>query len=391
MDKTFAARIEQPEVPLLMLILLDCRPLISAGADSEKTRFIFSAAAALSRDHAVKWLFLADQPCQPGFFPQPAGSSVLIHRTLPGRMGWRLWYDWLIPRLAKKHNADWIMLTGGISAAPGAIPQCLWMPEKANPAEGKDYLPSYSRRLRDSLLRVSLLFCFSEADRSWLARQMEGQDDEKLRFLSAWPSETATPLSPEEKEAVKRTYSGGKEYFLADVTTAGEEEITRLLKSFSLFKKRQLSNMQLIFAGQTPAPDSELSHRLETYKYRQDIHWRDPAKAGTQLMGAAYALLFPFERKTIGLPVLDAWKAEVPVIIGKDTGLQEWTGDSALVAEMEGPASLAGHMMAVYKDEQLRRDLIEKGRSGIAAFRPQRSLEEIWAGLTRTSRQPISG
>jgi glycosyltransferase involved in cell wall biosynthesis len=385
-----------------MLILLDCRPLLVHGPDSERSQVIFSAAAALSRDRAVKWLFLVDSSYRPGLIPSIAGSSVLIHRALPGRIGWRVWYDWLIPRLAKKHKADWIMLTGGITAASPmmgtkkggtmrAIPQCLWMPEKANPAEGRDYLPLYRGRLRDSLFRASLLFCFSAADRSWLAGQTEGPDPNKFVVVPTWPSEGVAPLSLAEKEEVKRQYAAGKEYFLADVTSADEEGITQLLKSFSLFKKRQLSNLQLILAGRKPLPESEFNHRLETYKYRQDIHWCEAPEAKRQLTGAAYAFLFPFEKKTLGIPVLNAWKAEVPVIIGKDCGLPDWAGDGVLVADRADPASLAGHLMAIYKDELLRADLIEKGRSRVAAFSPQRSMAEIGAALTRTSRQSISG
>ena len=387
-----------------MLILLDCRPLLAEGLDSERTRFIFSAAAALSRDKAVKWLFLADQSYQPHLIPELAGSSVLVHRAFPGRIGWRIWYDRLIPRLARKHKVDWIMLTGGVAAATrggsvsardgsaatrdgsGAgrtIPQCLWMPEKANPAEGKGFLPLYAGRLRESLSRAELLFCFSAADRAWLEGQVQGIDPVKFEIVSAWPSEVVAPLSSAEKEIIKQQYAAGKEYFLADVALSDLEGITQLLKSFSLFKKRQLSNLQLILAGRKPLPESKLNHLLETYKYRQDIHWCEPADAEKRLTGAAYALLFPFERKTLGIPVLNAWKAEVPVIIGKESGFGDWAGEGVLVAEKGDPASLAGHLMAVYKDEELRKDLIEKGRLRVAVYSAQETLSEIAAALSR--------
>jgi glycosyltransferase involved in cell wall biosynthesis len=368
------------------------------GLDSERTRLIFSAAAALSRDKAVKWLFLADQSYLPHLIPDLAGSSVLVHRAFPGRIGWRLWYDRLIPRLARKHKVDWIMLTGGVAAASRAmpesirtIPQCLWMPEKANPAEGKGYLPLYAGRLRESLSCVSLLFCFSAADRSWLEGQVQGTAPAKIEVVSAWPSEVATPLSTAEKEAIKQQYAAGKEYFLADVVESDEEGITQLLKSFSLFKKRQLSNLQLILTGSKPSPESKLSQRLETYKYRQDIHWCEPADAEKRLTGAAYALLFPFQRKTLGIPVLNAWKAEVPVIIEKSSGFGDMAGEGVLVADKGDPASLAGHLMAIYKDEELRKELIGRGRSRVAEYSARETLAEIAAALSRVSRQPISG
>lgn len=377
-----------------MLILLDCRPLLAEGMDSERTRLIFSAAAALSRDKAVKWLFLADPSGQQQYIPAIPGSSVLVHRALPGRMGWRLWYDWLIPRLAKKHKVELIMLTGGVAASAATIgsrtiPQCLWMPEHANPAEGTGHWPLYTARLRDSLSRAALLFCYSETDRSWLAGQ--GIDPGTFRVVRAWPSEEASPLSIDEKEAIKKEYTGGKEYFLADVRASDDGGITQLLKSFSLFKKRQLSNLQLLLAGRRPSPGSRLSQQLETYKYRQDIRWCERDDAGRRCAAAAYALLFPAQRKTLGIPLLDAWKAEIPVIIGTNSGFRNMAGDGVLVADMSDPAALAGHLMAVYKDEQLRRDLIRKGRSRVAAYSRQESLAEIAAAVHGVSRRSISG
>ncbi len=381
-----------------MLILLDCRTLSLEGEGSERSHIIFLAITTLARDRGVKWLFVVDQSWREDLFPLPAGSSLLRQRAFPGRMGWRLWYDWLIPRLAKKHKVDWVMLAGGIAAAPTAARQCIWMPEKANPSGMREYPSLYSRRLIDSLHRVSLAFCFSAADKAWLAQQGTATDAEKLALVSAWPSEEIGPLSTIDREAIKHKYAQGKEYFWTNVTMTGEAGIVALLKSFSLFKKRQLSNMQLIFASSRPELEGTLKSRLETYKYRQDIHWYGLVEGGLPLMQAAYALVFPFEKKTLGVPVLNAWKAEVPVIIGRDTGLQELAGDGALVADTVDPASLAGQLMKIYKDEGLRKNLIENGLSRVAAFNLQLTLDEIWKGLNRTTPysgqtapQPISG
>jgi len=384
-----------------MLILMDCRPLFAEGSGSERSRFILLAAAAVSRDRGVRFLLLVDQTYRPeellkaiGAAELPAGFSLVVRRSFPGRAGWRIWYDWLIPRLAGKHGADAIFLTGGIAAAPATggraaaaitIPQCLWMPERANPKES-GYPPLYTRRLKERLSRAALVFCFSESDKEWLSGL--GAD---AVVVKPWAS-SHTTLSSDERAAIRQQYANGKEYFLADVAGANEEKITRLLKSFSLFKKRQLSNLQLILAGSTSTPVHGLGQRLETYKYREDVSWtlQLPENRGP-LQAAAYAFLFPFATRTLGAPVLDTWQSEVPVIIGTATGLQQWAGDAVLVADMEDPASLAGHMMTIYKDERLRRELIEKGSSRVAAYTLQGSLDDLWAALARVIRQPAAG
>ena len=348
-----------------MLILLDCRPLQYAGSGSEKSRLIFSVAAALSRGSSLQWLLVADHHCSPDLFPQLPGQTLVLPRALPGRAGWRYWYDWQIPRLAKKHKAGLVMLTGGIAAGNLPMPQILWMPERANPKEGRSNLLLYPGRLAESLRRAETVFCFSGRDRDWLTAR-EKQAAAKLVVVYPTPLATVSPLSTAERESLKTEFARGREYFFADVTAAGEEGVIHLLKAFSLFKKRQLSNLQLVIMG---VAAEGLRQRLETYKYREDVHWCPPAadKSG-RLTAGAYAALFPFDGDSLGTPVLNAWKAGVPVIVTAGGTLQDLAGDGALSAEAADPASLAAHLMSVYKDEALRSRLIGEGLSRVAQF-----------------------
>lgn len=378
-----------------MLILLDCRPLQYAGPGSEKSRLIFSAAAALAGQKAVKWLLAVDHTYRPEMLPQLPGAGVLTRRAFPGRAGWQLWYDWQIPRMARQQGADLVMLTAGIAAALPAIPQCLWMPERADPAEAStaNRYPSFYRgRLADSLQRASAIFCFSTRDRDCLVSR-HPPAEEKILILPPAPAEGIAILSMVEKEDIKQGYTGGKEYFLANLDGTGEEGAINLLKAFSLFKKRQLSNMQLFLTGRMRASSAGIRQRLETYKYRQDVHWPAelPESEGLQLAGAAYAHLFPADGDTLGTPLLNAWKAGVPVITVSGGRLAEMADDAALVAGMDDPASMATQLMLIYKDERLRKDLIGKGLDRVGAFSRGRTTETVWDGICKTTGEQIPG
>ncbi len=378
-----------------MLILLDCRPLQYAGPGSEKSRLIFSAVAALAREQAVKWLFVVDHSYRPETLPDLAGASILIRRALPGRAGWKLWYDWQIPRLARQHKADAVMLTAGTAAVHSPVTQCLWMPERANPAEGdlgKRYPSIYPVRLEASLQRAAAVFCFSQRDRTWLAGRYR-IGEEKIIVVPAVPAEEVAGLTTAEKEKIKQRYVQGKEYFLADMTGAGEKAAMDLLKAFSLFKKRQLSNMQLVFTGRMSGAAGEIRRRLETYKYRLDVHWPDelPQAEEGRLAAAAYAALFPVDGNTLGASLLNAWKTGVPVIAVNGGLLEELAGGAALGAVAGDPASLAARLMLIYKDENLRGDLIAGGLDRLGAFSRERALDIIWEGIRRTTVEQIPG
>jgi glycosyltransferase involved in cell wall biosynthesis len=383
-----------------------------AGPGSERSRFILAAAAALARDKAVKWLFVVDHTFRPGMLDDLAGDSVLVRRALPGSFGWRWWYDRQIPRLARQYHADMVMLTGGITAKLSGVPQCLWMPERAKPGESGRLYPSiYKARLAAGLQRAAIIFCFSDRDRNWLAGDRDGIASgkppgssaegsgsrrrtaegvkEKIFVLPAAMEEDAGikgPLDHAEKEAIKRRHVRGKEYFLADLAGAKEEDVMNLLKAFSLFKKRQQSNMQLLLTGGVNGSAGVIRQRLETYKYREDVHWQDGPAENEEVSHAAYAALLLFDGHTLGASLLNAWTAGVPVITAEDSLLQEIAGDAALLASAKDPASLAAQLMRIYKDENGRMDLIRKGFDRRGAYSREGTLNTLWEGIGKVFR-----
>jgi glycosyltransferase involved in cell wall biosynthesis len=383
-----------------MLILLDCRPLQYAGPGSERSRLILAAAASLARDKAVQLLYVVDHTFRAGMLDGISGDSVLARRAFPGSFGWRWWYDRQIPRLARQYRADMVMLTGGITAKLSDIPQCLWMPETANPGEngnGRLYPSIYRARLAAGLQRAAVIFCFSGRDRTWLAGYRSGKPpaaesvEEKILVLPAAMEENSEikgPLADADKEEIKRKYVRGKEYFLADLAGAGEKDVIYLLKAFSLFKKRQRSNMQLLLTGEINGSAGVVRQRLETYKYREDVHWQEdglPAE-GDQLTRAAYAVLLLFDGHTLGAPLRSAWAAGVPVIAAGGSLLQEMAGDAALVAAAGDPASLAAQLMRIYKDENGRMDMIRRGLDRRGGYSRRGSIDALWEGIGKVFR-----
>jgi hypothetical protein len=109
------------------------------------------------------------------------------------------------------------------------------------------------------------VFCFSERDRALLAG-LDPAAGEKIRVFTSFPDEAVRPASPAEKEETKATRTQGREYFLADLSGGGEEVVVNLLLAFSLFKKRQHSNMRLVLTGRLSGPSAGIRERLKTYR-----------------------------------------------------------------------------------------------------------------------------
>jgi len=96
------------------------------------------------------------------------------------------------------------------------------------------------------------------------------------------------------------------------------------------------------------------------------------------LMRKAKALLFFSLFEGFGMPVLEAFNAETPVICSDTTSLPEVSGDAALRCDPRDTKAMASLMVRIYEDEGLRRLLVKKGRARNSYFTWQRASESLY-------------
>lgn len=82
----------------------------------------------------------------------------------------------------------------------------------------------------------------------------------------------------------------------------------------------------------------------------------------------AIAYVFPSLHEGFGLPILEAFSFDLPVIISDQGALKEVAGGAALVLSENSPDALKEAMKTLLNDEQIRKELIRKGRSRLNEF-----------------------
>ncbi len=88
------------------------------------------------------------------------------------------------------------------------------------------------------------------------------------------------PITWSMKQQVKIDYTEGTEYFFTPHHFKNMEEILKLLKAFSGFKKWQQSSMKLVITGNLYMPPGDWEEKWSTYKYREDVLHVQQAIAG---------------------------------------------------------------------------------------------------------------
>jgi len=101
----------------------------------------------------------------------------------------------------------------------------------------------------------------------------------------------------------------------------------------------------------------------------------DPVKA--DLLAGAELLALPSVYEGFGLPILEAMHAGVPVVSTYAGAIPEVAGRAAVLVEPRDPSALAGALLSVLEDRELRRQLAEAGRRQIVGYSWDRTAEEL--------------
>jgi len=194
------------------------------------------------------------------------------------------------------------------------------------------------------------------------------------------------PATSEVKDRMKKKYTGGKEYFVYAGAIHPRKNLVGLLKAFSVFKKRQQSNMKLVLAGRLAWKYESFTKKLETYKYKEDVVMTGylEEKELVSLIGASYAMVYPSSWEGFGVPVLEAMLCEVPVITSSNTSMEEVAGGAALLADPQNAAEIGEQMMRIYKDENLRKVLIKKGIENAKRYSWDKTAGLLWQAILKT-------
>ena len=82
----------------------------------------------------------------------------------------------------------------------------------------------------------------------------------------------------------------------------------------------------------------------------------------------ARLVVFPSLFEGFGMPVLEAFRAGVPVACSNATAVPEVAGDAALLFDPTDPSAIAGAIRAAWTDEPLRARLVARGRERVGSF-----------------------
>lgn len=345
-------------------------------------------------DH--RFIFITDDGTFPGL---PGTENLQLYhcgRKLNHPVLLRWWHFYSLPGLLKDFKADILINANGMGCSRTAIPQLLLLDDDSisslkNPKKHSPGIFSPKKRKRNSLFssvnQAKAILVPSLYAKNELARLFR-VDVQKIITTGIPPGLGYGPITWEEKELVKTRYARGKEYFLYLGPIHPSQNIITLLKAFSLFKKRQLTNMQLLMAGKITWPGRSFEEKLGSYKFREEVQIISNLSGEdlVKLTAGAYALVSPSIQPGFAVSRLNAMTCGVPVIAVLSES--EPGNEAILPAKADDAGEIANQMKLLYKDENLRSQFIEQGRELAKQYQPEKIASIIWNCIEQSVKVP---
>ena len=352
--------------------------------------FLNETLSRITKNHPEhEFIFIFDKPFNAKFLFAPNVKAIVTGPPARHPLLWKLWYDIKLPSLLKKYKADVFVSCDGFCSLTTKVPQCLAVHDLAflhfPSFIKKSHLLFYKRYTSRFLNKAKTVITVSEFSKRDIITQYKTEAD-KINVVYSAAKEIFQPLKNETKQEVKNKYTDGKEYFIYAGSVHPRKNLINLLKAFSAFKKRQQSGLKLVLAGRLAWKYEVFIKSLQSYKYKSDVILTGyvAEEELVKLVGAAYAMVYPSLWEGFGVPVLEAMNCAVPVITSLNSSMQEIAKEGALYADANNYQDIADKMMLLYKNENLRNEMIIKGDVIAKQYHWNKTADLLWQSIVKT-------
>ena len=201
-----------------------------------------------------------------------------------------------------------------------------------------------------------------------------GINSNKIQVIGEAPKTIATLISQNETTAIVKQILN-LDYILHVGTLEKRKNLVALIQAFKIVRENGFPNLKLVLVGKasnkiTLDDSSAIKDAIMQQQLTNEVILTDYLCDAEvqQLYQKAKLYVFPSINEGFGIPVLEAFKYQVPVVIANNTCLPEVAGQGAKSFNPFSVQDMANAIGSVLKDEPLRQSYIEKGNAQLQNF-----------------------
>ncbi len=341
-----------------------------------------------NRHKEHEFIFIFDRDYSDDFLFAPNITAVKALPPTVHPLLLIIWFEYVIPKILKKHKADIFLTPDGFSSLSTDIPQLAVIHDinfvhrpKDLPFWVRKYYNYFFPKFAKKVNRIATVSKYSAMD---IAKTF-GIEQDKIDVTYNGVNEKYRPLTKKEKEEIRQEMTGGEEYFIFVGSIHPRKNINNLLKAFDIFRKTNSRKTKLLIVGSKMFSNKDIELTHNSMLFRKDVIFTGRLNIDKlcKVMGAAGALTFVPYFEGFGIPLLEAMSCDVPIITSNVTSMPEIASEAALYIDPNSPEQIAKAMSEIMSDDKLRQKLIEAGRKQRSLFSWQETADKLWQSIEK--------
>lgn len=352
--------------------------------------FTYETLSRITRQHPEhQFYFIFDRPYNDEFIFSNNIIPIVTHPQARHPFLYYAWFEFSIPKVLKKIKADLFFSPDGYLSLSTKFKSMNVFHDlnfehypKDLPYLERKYYTHFFPKYAHKAERIATVSEYSKSD---IIKQYNVPAD-KIDVVYNGASEAFKPLKPDEKKKIRDRYSEGAPYFVFVGSLHPRKNLVNLFKAFDAFSESQQNGIKLLIVGEKKWWTPEIRTVFENMKHQDKVVFsgRLAFDELTKVVGSALAMTYVSYFEGFGIPIIESFYAETPVITSNVTSMPEVSGDAALLIDPFSVQSITDAMHKISSDERLRKSLIEKGKKRSKEFTWQKSADRLWNSIEKT-------
>lgn len=351
--------------------------------------FTYETLKRITQQHPEhEFIFLFDRKFDQEFIFSDNITPIIVYPQARHPFLFYLWFEHSIPKILKKVKPDlflspdgYLSLSTDIKSLPVIHDLNFEHYPKDMPWLYSKYYRYFFPKFAKKATRIATVSNFSKQD----IINLYGIVQDKIDVVYDGVNEIYKPISESEKKITLKKYTNGNPYFVFVSSLHPRKNISNLFKSFELLKKDGYPEIKLLVVGAKKWWTANTKNIYQQMKYKDDVIFCGrllPAELN-KVICSALAMTYVSYFEGFGIPILEAFRCNTPVITSNTSSMPEVANDAALLIDPFSPSSICNAMKQIINDSSVREKLILKGQIREKQFSWQKTADKLWNSIEK--------
>lgn len=351
--------------------------------------FAYESLKRITTQHPEhEFIFIFDRPFDSDFV---FGDNVKAIKTgLPARHPFLfyLWFEHALPAVFQKYKPKLFLSPDGYLSLNTSIKQLPVIHDLNFAQYPKDlpflmskyynfYFPLFAKKAH----RIATVSEFSKKD----IHERYGIDLQKIDVVYNGANDQFKPINESEKTQTKLKHSFGCDYFLFVGSLHPRKNLKNLFLAFDAYKQKEGGNVKLLIVGEKYYWPSDLENTFNQMKHKNDVIFvgRMYHDELNKIIASSLAMAYVSYYEGFGIPIVEAFYCETPVITSNVTAMPETAGNAALLVDPFSVNSIADALSNIAGNKMLRDELVANGIARKNEYTWQKTADNLWLSIEK--------